>query len=238
MPPLTAAQSRRVDELAMKELAIPGIVLMENAGINATAVVLDLLAEREGIGVGWSRITILCGSGNNGGDGYVIARHLHNWGATVRIVATRPVDTLRGDAAVMARIAVNMDLPITIAGDEDEPGALAAGWGDAHVLVDALLGTGTAGAPRGRSATLIRAANAARREHAALTAAIDIPSGLDPDSGRPHDPCIEADLTVTFAAMKTGLTHDHAKPYAGRSVVADIGIPPSLIARVANEQLG
>ena len=234
----TAAQSRRIDELAMDELAIPGIVLMENAGINATAALLDLVAEREGLSAPFVRAIVCCGSGNNGGDGYVIARHLHNWGAAVQIVATRHPDELHGDAAVMGRIALRMGLDITTISAEADADTLAAGWTGSHLLVDALLGTGTTGAPRGGSATLIRAINATRRAHGHLTGAIDIPSGLDPDTGQPHDPCIEADLTITFAAMKMGLAEDHAQPWTGHTVVADIGIPPGLVDRVAAESTG
>lgn len=251
MKPLTREQVRAVDRLAMQELGIPGVVLMENAGRNAVESILRFMQERGGKP---GSALIFCGGGNNGGDGYVIARHLHNQGVRVRILAHKPINDLTGDAATHARICQNMNLDIQPtpgrgvlqhAGTEPTPPTL---------LIDALLGTGFTGELRPDMLGLIQHINAQRdTTNPPIVVAIDLPSGLDCDTGRPPPPppdsspldnppttrqgvlqhAVQADLTVTFVAPKLGFTQPAAWPYLGKFEVADIGVPPELIDRVS-----
>jgi NAD(P)H-hydrate epimerase len=212
---LSRARVRELDRRAIEEYGIPGVVLMENAGANASRWILERAAS-----LGWSRpsVGIACGGGNNGGDGYVVARHLANAGWDVRIASTVPLDELRGDAAVMARIVSAMGIPCDGLGEER------------MLLVDALLGTGFEGALKPALAQAIAAWNAAP---ARLRIALDLPSGLDADSGRPSEPCARADATLTFAALKPGLLAPAARAFAGEVVLLGIGAPRALLADLA-----
>ena len=228
---LTAAQSRELDRLAAERLGLPGVVLMENAGLNAANAIMDLLDAERQLPPFEARVAIFCGGGNNGGDGYVVARHLHNWGADVKIFATKPVDDLTGDAAVNARVCRNMHLPIRLL---DSDAAIRDATGEAgtfcHAVVDALLGTGFTGDVREPLATLI--ARLDESSGGPLRIALDCPSGLNADTGRPANVALHADMTVTFASEKVGYRHPDAAAYLGRLVVADIGIPNGLIDQV------
>lgn len=216
---LSCAELRELDRLAMEELGIPSAVLMENAG---RAAAESALAALRAAGTPRPSVLVLCGPGNNGGDGAVVARHLANAGEDVQLAYTHPFDALRGTAALQRSIVVRQGLRIVDAPREDELELLLA----RHALrVDALLGTGSRGAPREPFAAWIRALNAAR-ERGGWTLALDLPSGLDADSGRAHDPTVVADRTVTFAAAKLGFAA--AARWTGGVEVASIGTPPAL----------
>lgn len=222
--PLTCKQVRSIDVLAIARLGLPGLVLMENAGRGAAELILGWSARRARRS---GEIVILCGPGNNGGDGFVIARHLHNAGRAVRVVCTNPPAQAKGDAAVNLRVIEHMDLPIADASTPMGFELAREALEHADVIVDALLGTGSSGAPRGVLGDLIRAANASV---SALRVAIDIPSGLDADTGVVADPCFAAHETVTFVAPKVGFAGSAAAKVLGRISVAGIGTPPSLVA--------
>lgn len=228
---LTRDQIREVDRLAIEELGIPGAVLMENAGRHTADAVLDLLEHTEQIVAADARVAIVCGGGNNGGDGFVIARHLHN--AQVRQVdtlATKPLNELAGDALIHARVADRMGLvtPLT------DPDAFRR-WFDErpnlHVVVDALLGTGFRGRVRDDVAAKIDTINTAK-QRGAFVVAVDVPSGFDCETGEAAGPAVLADLTMTFVAEKVGFAAHHAETWLGQVVVVDIGAPPELIRRV------
>ena len=219
--PLTCEQIREVDVLAIEHVGIPGLVLMENAGRGVANFIYDLLVNprRE-------RVLILCGPGNNGGDGFVVARHLRNAGVQVTVALAVPREKTKGDAAVNLRIYQKTGEPLI---DAFEPDGLEKTRREAEradVIVDGLLGTGSKGAPRGTIAELIKLANAAPR---ARRVAIDIPSGLDGDSGEAAEPCFRANATLTFVAAKVGCTKPPADPFVGRLIVVDIGVPRELI---------
>jgi NAD(P)H-hydrate epimerase len=218
---LTCQQMRDLDVLTIEHVGISGLVLMENAGRGAAEYCYGVLVNpRE------ERVVILCGPGNNGGDGFVVARWLHNAGVPVEVVLAASPEKSTGDAGANLRILERMGLELVRA---YEPAGLAlceARLGDAHVVVDALLGTGSRGAPRGTLATLIALANAAPR---ARRIALDIPSGLDGDQGRAWDPCFRADLTLTMVAPKAGFQHPAARACVGRVVAVEIGTPRGLI---------
>ncbi len=217
---LTREQARRIDRLAEQQLGLPSLVLMENAAINATAAIIDLLDDRLGIGPADARVAVVCGGGNNGGDGYAIARHLHTWGAAVTLYAAKPIDELKGDAATNAAVCRNMRLPI-VENPDNRP--------KVDLVVDALLGTGFHGEVRPPIDRWIRWIN--ERSGPAVVA-IDVPSGLDADRGKPADPTIRADLTVTFVDEKAGFASPEAATYLGHVRVAEIGVSPDLVDSV------
>ncbi|MCH7814779.1 MAG: NAD(P)H-hydrate epimerase, partial [Planctomycetes bacterium] len=172
---LTRAQVRRVDALAIDELGIPGLVLMENAGRNAAERIrLHLPGGHNG------RVVLLCGVGNNGGDGFVIARHLANWGIAPVIYLAGNAERLSPDAQVNHRIIRNLGLMVSELREAAEMTSAMAGLEAGDVVIDALLGTGFSGRVRAPLDTLIEALNAAAKH---LVVAIDVPSGLDCDTG-------------------------------------------------------
>lgn len=218
---LTRAMSRsavrEVDQVAIERFGMSGLVLMENAGRGA-AETIHALTPR-------GTITIICGKGNNGGDGYVIARHLELLGRKVQIVSLVELDELTGDAAANALIATKSDLPIQVAKDGS---SLEEAIGQPATLVDCMLGTGAQGPPRTPYSDAIRIANRLN----CTRIAIDIPSGLDCDSGLASEPTFTADHTLTFVAPKLGFESDQAKPFVGKLTVLPIGIPYRMIAEL------
>jgi NAD(P)H-hydrate epimerase len=218
-PSLSRDEVRAFDRRAIQELGLPGAVLMENAGRSAAEEVLALLARR---GAQPGRVVLLCGAGNNGGDGYVIARHLAIRGVQVELWSSVGPDRLAGDAALNRRVVEALGLePLSLEG----PGAIeraASSWDGADVLVDALLGTGFRGQVRAPLDALIVAAGRAR---VGARLAVDLPSGLDCDTGQPSNATLRADVTVTFVARKRGFDHPGAAAWTGRVVVAGIGVP-------------
>lgn len=225
--PLTCEQVRRIDRLAVERYGLSGLVLMENAGRNATEIV-DRAYGPAG------QAMIVCGTGNNGGDGCVIARHLHNCGWIVRVCVIGQESRMTADTLANWRIVRAMGLPASIVDDARSAGAELEPCSETFVLVDALLGTGFSGTVRSPLAEWIDAMNAAPKR---ATVAIDVPSGLNADTGVPSNATIRADLTITFVACKVGFTRPSAQPYVGRVEVADIGVPKELVAHVrANKE--
>jgi len=157
-------------------------------------------------------ICCLVGKGNNGGDGLVAARHLHDWGARVTVALGGERDEVRDVPARQLGTVERMEIPV---GDPQK------GFGRAELLVDALLGYGARGNPREPVAGLIRQANAS----GVRILAVDIPSGLDATTGEPNDPCIAASATVTFGLLKTGFLNPKAKGFVGELYLADISMP-------------
>lgn len=214
---LSAARSREVDHHAITVLGLPGIVLMENAGRGAA----------EGILRGpWSGpVAVLCGPGNNGGDGYVVARHLHLAGRQVHLFHTRAAEALAGDARTNRDVADRLGLPGSAVRDADEVRAARPLLERCGLVVDALLGTGSGGDPRSPIADLIELVAELGRPAVAL----DLPSGLDADSGRPGTPTLRAERTFTFHALKSGLLAPGAAAFTGAVQVVSIGVPADLL---------
>lgn len=221
---LSRAEVREVDRRAIEELGIPGCVLMENAGAGAARHVLALLGPRERP----ARIAIACGPGNNGGDGYVVARHLAIAGCEVALFSTCAASALRGDAELERRIVDSLGLGVRSLATAGELDAFAIELDLAEVVVDALLGTGASGAPRAGVAAVIERINHRRR---AACVALDLPSGLDCDSGETPGACVRADTTVTFVAPKKGFANPAAARWLGRVEVVGIGAPAELPRR-------
>jgi NAD(P)H-hydrate epimerase len=221
---LTRAQVRDLDRRAMDEYGLPGLVLMENAGRGCAELLMRLNPEKK-------PTVILCGPGNNGGDGFVMARHLDNagWPVDVRLFAVN--NGLTSDAAVNFEVVVESDIQFTQcnpAGFFDRVTSREfldlsfnlAGW-----VVDALFGTGLSrplAEPFNELAALISASGKP-------VLAIDIPSGLDCDTGEPLGACVKATHTATFVAPKRGFLNPKAREWTGEVHVIDIGAPRKLV---------
>jgi len=218
--PLSRWQSRQVDRIAMEDYGISGLVLMENAGRG----VVDQLGE---LGIA-GPVVICCGRGNNAGDGFVIARHLEIRGHAVRVLLWSDPDQLAGDAAANFRILQKTPVPIVRFGAEHDAARLAAELDGAAWIVDALLGTGARGEPRPPLDAVIDQLNAAP----APRLAVDLPSGLDCDTGRAARHTIRAAHTCTFVAPKTGFFVPGAEQHTGQIHVLQIGTPRGLVDRV------
>jgi NAD(P)H-hydrate epimerase len=220
---LTRDQVRSVDKLAVERYHIPGLILMENAGRGAARIILRTFGPT-------GSAVVFCGTGNNGGDGCVIARHLHNMGWCVRLVVVGRRERLSDDAEVNFRIVEAMDVDTTVTSDSNAIQGILDGLRGDEVLIDALLGTGFSGDVRSPTCEVITAINTARPR---AVVAVDVPSGLDCETGRPANATIRADLTVTFVARKAGFDSPGAAEFLGRVEVTDIGAPRELITEVA-----
>jgi NAD(P)H-hydrate epimerase len=208
LPYLLRSEVRELDRRAIEEFGVPGVVLMENAGRGTVELLLRL-------GVS-GPVAVCCGKGNNGGDGFVIARHLDNHGMPVRVLLFVRPEEIAGDAAVNYEILRRSEVPVV-----NQPESI----GEAEWIVDALLGTGLSGTVRPPFAEAIEAINS----HGARVLAVDIPSGLDCDSGQPLGVPVRADHTATFVAEKAGFALPGASAWLGKVHVVDIGAPRVLI---------
>ncbi|MBI3361242.1 MAG: NAD(P)H-hydrate epimerase [Chloroflexi bacterium] len=213
------AQMAEVDRLMIEEYGILLIQMMENAGRSLAELARRMLGGQ----LRDRHVVVLCGAGNNGGGGMVAARHLHNRGAAVHVVGAgiSPAARLKEIPAHQWRILQTIGL---IA--EGDPGLARA-----DLILDALIGYGLTGDPRGVVAEWVERANAA----GCPILALDAPSGLDTTTGRPGSPCIRATATLTLALPKTGLLAPEARPFVGDLYLADIGVPPELYRRLGIE---
>jgi NAD(P)H-hydrate epimerase len=212
IPALTTLQMVEVDRLMIEEFGITLVQMMENAGRNLA----DLARRLLGGEVRGKRIAVFCGGGNNGGGGLVAARHLHNWGAEVLYKVIANPDRMKEIPMHQLRILQAMGLK--------NNGVINLEGVD--LVIDALVGYGLIGDPRGPIAAWIERINASDRPILAL----DTPSGLDTTSGIPGNPCIRAKATLTLALPKTGLLTQQARPYIGELYLADISVPAKLYA--------
>ena len=225
---MTRSQVRAFDSWAINTLGIPGVVLMENAGRSCAELIKDKLT-----GVADPRVCIFCGTGNNGGDGYVIARHLLNSGFGVTVVIVGDRSKIKADAKINLDILERLGQPIEQLNltDGDIPGRVRTFAADADMLVDGLFGTGLSGQLSDGYRQLIEGINAQNRP----ILAVDIPSGLDCDTGRPLGAAVRASYTVTFVAVKSGFTFaKRAAQYTGEIFVASIGVEESVKLKTKN----
>lgn len=219
----TAEQMRRCDSLAISEYGIPGLVLMENAGQGMVAVMTEAYG-----GLAGRRVTILVGPGNNGGDGLVIARLLVELGARPEVVCCCQPERLRGDAAVNLERLTLLDVVIEVCQDEEDLVWLERLLAESDLVVDALFGVGLAREVTGLYAAVIRLVNVVQ----VPVVAVDIPSGLDSDTGLPWGVCVRANLTCACGLAKFAHVQPPGREYVGRLVVIDIGIPPPAVDAV------
>jgi NAD(P)H-hydrate epimerase len=220
---LSAEQMRAVDRAATECLGLPSLLLMENAGRGVAEVIARERAPRG------RDVRVVCGAGQNGGDGFVIARHLANAGARVTVVLAAPRGKLAGDAAQNARAVEALAGVTVIDGSASSDAQAWRGWlAGADVLVDALFGTGLRADVAGVPAAAIAAMNATP----ALRVAVDLPSGLDADTGRTRGAAVDAHVTATMGAHKLGLVLDAEAP-VGRVEVVDLGVSLAALADAA-----
>ncbi len=217
---LTRDQVREVDRRAIAHYGLPGIVLMENAGRGAAELLMRL-----GIS---GRVLVCAGKGNNGGDGFVIARHLEIAGFVTSVLLFCNPDELAGDAATNYRVLEAGGESLTVLGASPDAAQLDCLLAAADWIVDALLGTGTKGAIREPYLTAIAAINQAGKK----VFAVDLPSGMDCDTGEPLGACVRADHTATFVARKVGFDQPGAGELTGQVHVIGIGVPRKLIDEV------
>lgn len=220
---VTADEMRLLDQKAIDEYGIPGIVLMENAGRAVVQVIEDHFSgnlERK-------RILVFAGKGNNGGDGFVVARHLANAGCDVKIFLLCKPDELKGDALTNWKIARKMNIRYQLIISDRDLNIVKVGLMYTELVVDGIFGTGFKGAAQGTAAKLIDLVNEAGKP----VVAIDIPSGMEADTGRMQGTCMKAHYTVTFGLPKIGLVLEPALPFVGNLVIGDISFPRELIKK-------
>ncbi len=211
LPALSTADMVEVDRLMIEEYGIHLIQMMENAGRNLADLAQAMLAGE----VQDRPVLVLAGRGNNGGGGLVAARHLANRGCEVQVMLARSMEDFSGVPSHQLESLLTMGVSVTTAGD---------GWElpSADLIIDALIGYGLSGDPRGAVAALIQLANS----HPAAILSLDAPSGLDTATGKQYDPCIHAAATLTLALPKAGLFA--APEVTGQLFLADISVPPVL----------
>lgn len=217
---VTAAQMRTVDARAIKDFHLPANVLLEHAGLHVAKTVWQLLARTTR-----KRVVLFAGKGNNGGDGFVAARHLRHWGASVRVFAVADEAGLAKPVAQALRGARAFGVDVIVLDEKSERNArlnVAA----SDVVVDALLGTGMKDKPKSFVAKAIDLINGGNKP----VVSVDLPSGIDADTGHAAGASVRATWTVTFGAPKIGLLIGEGRDAAGRIVVADIGLPKQLFA--------
>jgi NAD(P)H-hydrate epimerase len=217
---LDARQMRKADERAIQEYGIHGLILMENAGIGVVRALSDHVEDLE-----QKRIVVLCGKGNNGGDGFVITRHLKTMGLEPRVILLARVENLQGDARINADIAHKFGIPIREVPDQESWKSHREEVVAADILVDAILGTGLEKPVSGFYSEVISAINAS----SAWIVSVDVPSGLSSDKGEIIGPAVDADLTVTFACPKYCHVFPPAENLVGDVVVADISMPDEIL---------
>lgn len=218
VPALSTAQMREVDRLMLAEFGIDLLVMMENAG-RSLALLAKRLLDQDVLD---RPIVVLAGRGNNGGGGLVAARHLLNWGAWVQVVCSYAPEQYAGVPAQQLAILQAMGAPLAWAEE---------GWElpPADLLIDAVIGYGLRGDPRGKARDLIQLANSSP----APILSLDVPSGVDSDGGLCYTPHVRAAATLTLALPKLGLLHEPARQACGDLYLADISVPPGLF-----DQLG
>ncbi len=211
---VTSDEMREMDRYTIQDLGVPGVVLMENAGVGIFRIIREMYGDVEGLSA-----FIFCGKGNNGGDGFVIARHLWDAGAHVKIFIAGADEDIKGDARINFDIVQKLNIPHHFVSklqdfeDKIDPSP--------DLIVDALLGTGIKGAVRGFFKEVIRYINEFKRP----IVSVDVASGLNADTPAVEGDVVQADVTVTMALPKICHIFYPARNYVGELFVADIGIP-------------
>jgi ADP-dependent NAD(P)H-hydrate dehydratase / NAD(P)H-hydrate epimerase len=214
MKTVSSLEMRRIEKITIEHYGIAGIVLVENAGRAVAESVEALFRKRK---LGGKTIGIICGYGNNGGDGFVAARYLYNKGYKVSVICLKRSRIKSSDALSNLNIVKKLHIPIFNFNKN-------TAFKNYDVIIDALLGTGVKGTISGQFYEAIDKINASRKP----VVSADVPSGIDSDTGEALGIAVKADITVTMGFVKTGLVKPKAKPYPGKLVVADIGIPINL----------
>ncbi len=215
-----AEQMRQLDESAIKTYGIPGIVLMENAGVGTVQAINENYGDLHG-----RTVAIIAGPGNNGGDGLVIGRHILQQGGFPVIFLLAGPKKIRGDAGINLKIIGNLDIPIYPLTTRKKLSSLQNFLPNCDLVIDAIFGTGLQRKVAGLFADAITLVNQAL----VPVISVDIPSGLDSDTGLPLGSCVEADLTVTYGLAKPGHFTGIGPEMCGRLGIVDIGLPPAAL---------
>lgn len=214
---VTSEQMRKIDKITIEREGIPGLELMEKAGLGSALAGKKMLDEK----VKGKKVIVFCGKGNNGGDGFVVGRYLSKWGAKVEFYLLGKKEEVKGDALANLKKAVSLKLPIKQVSREKElPAELKA-----DLLVDAIFGTGFQGKVTGLEEKAIKLINSSKTK----VLSIDTPSGLDVDTGSIEGKCVKADITPTMGLPKVGQFFFPGKSYCGKVEVIDIGVPQKVI---------
>ncbi len=222
LPSFSCQEVRMVDQIAITDFAVPGVILMENAGQNATRILLEQGCK--------GPVLIVCGKGNNGGDGFVMARHLDNHDIPVEIFIISSPEELKGDAKINYEIVRKSGIPFQRLDSENSLQDFKSALTKCDWVVDALLGTGVSGEIKGIYKTVIEEINQSKNK----VLSVDIPSGMDCDTGNISGTCIKAYCTVTFVARKKGFDNPESKIHTGIVHVADIGVPRAVFKKIIN----
>ncbi|MCF7874337.1 MAG: NAD(P)H-hydrate epimerase [Candidatus Omnitrophica bacterium] len=221
MKNITADQMKRIDKTAIEEFGIPSLILMENAGRGAADIAYNMLLDKR------SKVVCVCGKGNNGGDGFVCARHLINKGINILTFLTCKRDQLKGDAKINFSILEKMNASVYELAKKDDFKNLENEIINSELVIDAIFGIGITGNIREPYFQSIQTIN----ENKKKVLAIDLPSGLDATEGNVLGACVKADKTATFAAVKTGLVKNQGPGFCGEVIVVDISIPKQLLGK-------
>ncbi|MBI4387563.1 MAG: NAD(P)H-hydrate epimerase [Candidatus Omnitrophica bacterium] len=216
---VTASEMQEIDRRAIEEFGIPSILLMENAGRAVAEEVQCLLKGKK------DEVAIFCGKGNNGGDGFVAARHLANQGTKVHVVFFQSPSDMKPDPLVNFKILQKMNVSLIDCSVKFDPQKIKNAIHRSKVVVDALFGTGLSKPIEGNAKEAIDLMNALQ----ASVVAVDIPSGLNADTGKIMGICVEAKITITLGLPKKAFCISSAKELIGKVVVADISIPRELL---------
>lgn len=203
---ISSDEARQLDKIAVEKFSIPSIILMENAGKNTAEIILKEFHPRQ--------VAIFCGGGNNGGDGFVIARHLSNNDVKVKVFTVQKISKYSGDALINLNIIQKIKIPVTYLS------AQKIKIPKVDLIVDALLGTGAKGKIREPYKKIIQKINLAKIP----IVSVDIPSGIDADTGKKQGIAVKSNLTVTMVAIKKGLRIHDGRKLSGKIIVTDIGL--------------
>ncbi len=215
-----AEEMQKLDQAAINDYAIPGIVLMENAGVGTVQAILDSYGELAG-----KTIMIVAGPGNNGGDGFVVARHILQHGGNPIVFLLADTDKISGEAAINLQIVRKLDILVYPISNEERLTTLSNCLPDCDMVIDAIFGTGLKRDIKGHFAGAVDIINQAN----CPVISVDMPTGLDSDTGLPLGSCVIADMTVTYGLGKPGQLTGNGPLYTGQLGIVDIGIPPAAV---------
>jgi len=216
---VSVARMQQIDAAAIETMGIPRLLLMDHAGLAVARAAKTLCPDAS------APVVACCGTGWNGGDGLAAARHLSAWGYPLRLLVTGRVDRLREEPATYARVLQRLGLSVHECRQAEEAAPLERWLAECGVVIDALLGVGMQGAVREPVASVIDRINRSGRP----VVAVDVPSGLDADTGRVQGVAIRATVTVTFGLAKRGCLIQDGPAYVGSLIVDPITIPPALL---------
>lgn len=220
---VNGSQMKKIDQSAIHEYGIPGVVLMENAGRSVTEEILSSLEGKEK-----RKVAIVCGRGNNGGDGYVVARHLLQKNVDVEVFIIGRPENIAGDAGIHLRILEKLGAPIRYLTEESNLKEFELILRECNMIVDAIFGTGLTRELNPFFKEIIQMINDAKKE----IIAVDIPSGIGADDGKVYGAAVRADKTVVFQLPKIGNINYPGAEYTGEWVLKDIGIPQQIIEKM------